>query len=153
MYKKANRKSQSCFLYQKIVENPSSVSINFNPCHDKQIKMPHPLLIFSLSDNLSRLLIHIHILYDKQCRFRSVGSFRSQLIWIYTVSKDRKYPGSAEPGLKCVLGVYADSQGPDQPGHLHSLFRAIAACLKDHLIMKLIQTSTRRFVLTSCLPS
>ena len=29
----------------------------------------------------SRLLIQIHILNDKQCRSRSVGFFRSQLIW------------------------------------------------------------------------
>ena len=50
----------------------------------------------------SRLLIQIHILSDKQCRFRSVGffrSFRSQLIWIYTVCKGRVYPGSAEQGI------------------------------------------------------
>ena len=30
-------------------------------------------------------LIDIHIFNDKQCRCRSVGFFRSQLIWIYTV--------------------------------------------------------------------
>ena len=33
----------------------------------------------------SRLLTHIHTLNGKQCRPRSVGFFRSQLIWIYTV--------------------------------------------------------------------
>ena len=33
----------------------------------------------------SGFLIEIHILYDKQCRSRSVSFFRSQLIWIYTV--------------------------------------------------------------------
>ena len=43
----------------------------------------------------SRLLIKIHILNGKQCRSRSFGFFRSQLIWIYTVSKGRLYPGSA----------------------------------------------------------
>ena len=32
----------------------------------------------------SRLLIQVHIFNDKQCRSRSVGFFRSQLIWIYT---------------------------------------------------------------------
>ena len=47
----------------------------------------------------SRLLIQIHIQNDKQCRSRSVGFFRSQLIWIYTVCKDRIYPGSAGQGL------------------------------------------------------
>ena len=36
----------------------------------------------------------------KQCRSRSVGFFRSQLIWIYTVCKCRVYPGSAGQGLK-----------------------------------------------------
>ena len=48
----------------------------------------------------SRLLIQIHILNDKQCRSRSVGFWRSQLIWIYTVCKDRVYPGSAWLGLR-----------------------------------------------------
>ena len=33
------------------------------------------------------------------CRSRSVGFFRSQLIWIYTVCKGRAYPGLAGPGL------------------------------------------------------
>ena len=48
----------------------------------------------------SSLLIQIHILNDKQCRSRSVGFFRSQLIWIYTVCKDRVYPGSEGQGLR-----------------------------------------------------
>ena len=48
----------------------------------------------------SSLLIQSHILNDKQCRSRSVGFFRSQLIWIYTVCKGRIYPGSAGQGLK-----------------------------------------------------
>ena len=69
----------------------------------------------------SRLLIHILILNDKQCRSKSVGFFRSQLIetvqiqiswllqkptdwrsqliWSYTVCKDRIHPGSAGQGL------------------------------------------------------
>ena len=37
----------------------------------------------------SGFLIEIHIFNDKQCRSRSVGFFRSQLIWIYTVCWDR----------------------------------------------------------------
>ena len=37
---------------------------------------------------------------SKQCRSRSVGFFRSQLIWIYTVCKDRVYQGSAGQGLR-----------------------------------------------------
>ena len=36
----------------------------------------------------------------KQCRSRSVGFFRSQLIWIYTVCKGRVYPGSAGQGFR-----------------------------------------------------
>ena len=45
----------------------------------------------------SRLLIQI--LNGKQCRSRSVGFFRSQMIWIYTVCKGRVYLGSAGQGL------------------------------------------------------
>ena len=55
------------------------------------------------------LLIHIHILNDKQCRSRSVGFFRSQLIWIYTVCKGRAYPGSARPGLITTLQYIDDT--------------------------------------------
>ena len=51
----------------------------------------------------SRLLIPIHSLNDKQCRSRSVGFSRSQLIWIYTVYKGRVYPGSAGQGLRIGL--------------------------------------------------
>ena len=40
----------------------------------------------------------MHILNGKQCRSRSVGFFRSQLIWTYTVCKGRIYPGSAGQG-------------------------------------------------------
>ena len=53
----------------------------------------------------SSLLIQIHILNGKQCRSRSVGFFRSQLIWIYTVCKDRVYPGSAGLGLTINLQI------------------------------------------------
>ena len=53
----------------------------------------------------SKLLILIHILNSKQCRSRSVGFFRSQLIWICTVCKCRTYPGSAGPGLKHLIGL------------------------------------------------
>ena len=50
-------------------------------------------------------MIQIHILNDKQCRSRSVGFFRSQLIWIDTVCKGRTYLGSAGVGLSCnILG-------------------------------------------------
>ena len=48
----------------------------------------------------STSLLQIHILNGKKCRSRSAGFFRSQLIWIYTVCKDRLYPGSAGLGLR-----------------------------------------------------
>ena len=60
----------------------------------KKIKMTHPLLIVSQSN----YLIQIHLRNDKQCRSRSVGFF-SQMIWIFTVYKDRVYSGSAGQGL------------------------------------------------------
>ena len=47
----------------------------------------------------SGFLIEIRIFNDKKCRSRSVGFFRSQLIWIYTVCKCRVYTGSAGQGL------------------------------------------------------
>ena len=64
--------------------------------------MPCPLLTVSQP---GYWLIQIHILKDKQCRSRSVGFFtvgfwRSQLIWSYTVCKGKVYPGSAGPGLR-----------------------------------------------------
>ena len=62
--------------------------------------MPSPLLIFSQSGYLIRNVAIHYILNGKQCRSRSVGFFRSQLIWIYTVCKGRVYPGSAGQGLK-----------------------------------------------------
>ena len=49
----------------------------------------------------SWLLIQIQISNGKQCRSRSVGFFRSQLIWIYTVCKGRAYLALAGLGLKC----------------------------------------------------
>ena len=60
--------------------------------------MPCPFLIFSQSDYLIKIVDTIHIFNAKQCRSRSVGFWRSQLIWIYTVCKDRAYPGSAGAG-------------------------------------------------------
>ena len=60
--------------------------------------MSHPFLIFSQSDYLIQIVdTNAHI--GKQCRSRSVGFFRSQLIWIYNVCKGRVYPGSAGQGL------------------------------------------------------
>ena len=60
----------------------------------------HAYFLFSANQiTWSKLFIQIQILNNKQCRSRSVGFFRSQLIWIYTVCKDRVYPGSAGQGL------------------------------------------------------
>ena len=57
-------------------------------------------LIFNQSEHLIKV-VHIYSkLNDKQCRSRSVGFFRSQLIWIYTVFKGWIYPGSARQGLR-----------------------------------------------------
>ena len=39
-------------------------------------------------------------LNGKQCRSRSVGFFRSQLIWNYTVCKGKVYPGSSRTRVK-----------------------------------------------------
>ena len=70
-----------------------------NPCPAEWIKMPCPNLIFSQSDYLIRIVVINSYTNGKQCRSRSVGFFRSQLIWIYTVCKGSVYPGSAGQGL------------------------------------------------------
>ena len=62
--------------------------------------MLYPFLIFSQSDYLIQIVDIILHSNGKQCRSRSVGFFRSQLIWIYTVCKRRTYPGSAGQGLR-----------------------------------------------------
>ena len=49
----------------------------------------------------SRLLIQIHILDSKQCRSRSVGFCRSQLICIFTVCKCRAYLVQQNQGSPC----------------------------------------------------
>ena len=59
-----------------------------------RLLLPHPLLIFSQSDYLIQIAdINSH---GKQCRFRSVGFWRSQLIWTYTVCNCRVYSDSNE---------------------------------------------------------
>ena len=61
--------------------------------------MPHPLLIFSKSEYLIQVVDTNSNTEWQTVRSRSVGFFRSQLIWIYTVCKGRTYPGSAGQGL------------------------------------------------------
>ena len=51
------------------------------------------------------------MLNDKQCRSRSVGLFKIQLIWICTVCKGRAYLGSAGLGLS-GLKVYLFGAAP-----------------------------------------
>ena len=78
----------------------------------------------------SKLLLWIHILNVKQCRSRSVGFFRSQLIWIYTVCKGRVYPGSAGHGLimKCSYHFFMKLTSYDSYSlELH--FRGICSLL------------------------
>ena len=59
------------------------------------IQRPRSLLIFGQSDYLIQFVDINSILNGKQCRSRSVGFFRIQLIWIYTVCKGRIYPSTA----------------------------------------------------------
>ena len=73
--------------------------------------MPCPFLVFSQSNYVIQLVdtnlhskwqtvqIQISWLLQKPTDL----DWRSQLIWIYTVSKDRTYLGSAEPGLSVSL--------------------------------------------------
>ena len=56
----------------------------------------------------SRLLIQIHILIDKQCKSKSVGFWKSHLIWLYTVCKGWVYPDSAGQGL--IPSLFQTSQ-------------------------------------------
>ena len=80
-------------------------------------KLPHPLLLLANQIVWSRLLIQICILNDKQCRSRSVGFFRSQLIWIYTVCKGRVYLGSTGQALM----YFINCKGPEQ-AHIHAVW-------------------------------
>ena len=77
--------------------------------------MPCPFRIFIQSGYFIQIVhiyiyIYIYILNGKQCRSRSVGFFRSQLIWIYTVCKCRIYLGLAGLGLIVCVEVLRPSQ-------------------------------------------
>ena len=70
-----------------------------NPCPAEYIRMPHPLLILSQSDSLIQIVdINSHAEWQT-VQIRSVGFFRNQLIWIYTVCKGRVDAGSAGQAL------------------------------------------------------
>ena len=67
----------------------------------------HSHIYFSTNQiTWSKLFIQIQIFNDKQYRSRSVGFFRSQLIWINTVCKGRVCPGSAGHGLSIEIYIY-----------------------------------------------
>ena len=60
--------------------------------------MPRPFQIFSQSDYLIWILA-----INSHTKWKTVQiqiSWLLQLIWIYTVSKGRVYPGSVGPGLR-----------------------------------------------------
>ena len=64
-------------------------NIGFDPC-------PQPLLILSQSDSLIQIAdINSHTEWQT-VQIQISWLLRSQLIWIYTVCKDRVFPGSAE---------------------------------------------------------
>ena len=67
------------------------------------LKRTSQLVPFSQSDYLIHVIdIKLHSLNHKQCRSRTAGFFRSQLIWIFTVCKGRVYSGSAGQGLNSI---------------------------------------------------
>ena len=74
----------------------------FNLGHAVQVNRPHPLLIFSQSDCLQ---------IDPGCQFKFIHwmtvqiqlSWRSQLIWLYTVCKTGHVQVQKEPRIKIVL--------------------------------------------------
>ena len=79
--------------------------IYINPRHAEYNKMSWPLLISANQINWSTLMKQIHVPNDKECRSRSVGFFRSQLILIYTVCKGRHIVVLQKPtdlDLKCL---------------------------------------------------
>ena len=83
------------------------IIINLLPAEFAQtvIKVNVPVISNRMTAQKLLTLIQINILNDKQCRSRSVGFFRSQLIWIYTVCEGRAYPGSVGPGSINVLVI------------------------------------------------
>ena len=98
----------------------------------------------------STLLLQIHILNGKQCRSRSVGFFRSQLIWIYTFRK-RVYPGSAGLGLMCLktVGWMSSIEKPRSDAALRSILFFRFPCLfswktKKNIMILLSTESTCR---------
>ena len=114
--------------------------------------VPRPLLIFSQSDYLILIVaIKIHILNGTQCRSRSVGFWRSQMIWIYTVCKGRVYPGSAGLGLisislkahliwLCITMLWMEQRLPAQTTFALSHKADLIECLNKAQISLQIHT-------------
>ena len=73
--------------------------------------MPRPFLLVSQSDYLIQTVdIKSHVEWQT-VQIQISWLLRSQLIWIYTVFKDRVYPGSAGQGLRGLntLGRFSAS--------------------------------------------
>ena len=86
--------------YSRSIHKWSNVSVNLTIV---MLNKFHTILIFRQSDHLIQIMDKNDILNNKQCRSRSVGFFRSQLIWVYTVCKGKVYPGSEGQGLIILL--------------------------------------------------
>ena len=97
----------NCFLWEKTLFRKET-SISYRPAspwkyvnalnlsHAKYFKMSRPLLIFSQSVCLIQV---VDANLDTKWQTAQIQIFRSQLIWIYIVCKDRVYPVSAGLGL------------------------------------------------------
>ena len=76
------------------------------------VLIPYINLLNLSWENKMSIFEEYEVSNDKQCRSRSVGFWRSKLIWIYTVCKDRAYLGSTGSGL----------MGPDTLGSFFAIF-------------------------------
>ena len=84
-----------------------------------------------------RFFIQIHILNDKLCRSRSVGFWRNQLIWIYTVCKSCVYLGPAGQGLRCpnTKGQYGTFR------HVPPVMTEISLCCHPHNLIRMLPST------------
>ena len=122
--------------------------------------MPHPLVIFSQSYYLIQALDTNSQTYGKECRSRSVGFLRSQLIWIYTLCKGRVYPGSAGLGLRVLYWYKAPTDPHPSPDWLFQGSSSVAVflcasrfrmwCLFCHYVPHLSFFSLEKTVFHDC---
>ena len=82
------------------------ISSKFNPSHLNKLRYHVHFLFLANRITWPRLLIQIQIYNGKQCRSKSVGFWRSQLILLYTVCKGRAYPGTAGLGLTLIQTLF-----------------------------------------------